>query len=312
MSGRCLSMRRRTPSGSLPSRRSVSAPNAYARSAAPSPPERRRPRAALADPTGGAAYEASLRRVDALEVGVANRDGAARHHLPRDHPPAEFLLVGVSLLVAIEELRDRRVTPVHDAHADSGCRSPCRGRRRARGRTRAAADGRSTGSRDRPAAPRRRRAADAGSRSPDPTARATPGGPSAPRRSRGVRERAPAREPGCPRPSGRAAGAFGKGLAYLLQQAKLLLDDRVHRPGALRSRQRERRSRGFRKTKGCRRGARGTPSCLRAGDVAAGRRTGKRYITPRGFRALQQELVQLLRDQRPRVTREVVRGGGAG
>ena len=31
----------------------------------------------------------------------------------------------------------------------------------------------------------------------------------------------------------------------------------------------------------------------------------KRYITPRGFRALQQELVRLLRVERPRVTREV-------
>jgi len=31
----------------------------------------------------------------------------------------------------------------------------------------------------------------------------------------------------------------------------------------------------------------------------------KRYITPRGFRALQQELSRLLREERPRVTREV-------
>jgi transcription elongation factor GreB len=47
---------------------------------------------------------------------------------------------------------------------------------------------------------------------------------------------------------------------------------------------------------------------LRAGrQVAAVAEAGarKRYITPRGFRALQQELVRLLRVERPRVTREV-------
>jgi transcription elongation factor GreB len=33
--------------------------------------------------------------------------------------------------------------------------------------------------------------------------------------------------------------------------------------------------------------------------------SSSRYITPRGFRALQQELSRLLREERPRVTREV-------
>jgi transcription elongation factor GreB len=38
----------------------------------------------------------------------------------------------------------------------------------------------------------------------------------------------------------------------------------------------------------------------------------KRYITPRGFRALQQELVRLLRTERPRVTREVAAAAALG
>jgi transcription elongation factor GreB len=37
-----------------------------------------------------------------------------------------------------------------------------------------------------------------------------------------------------------------------------------------------------------------------------------RYITPRGFRALQQELSRLLRDERPRVTREVAAAAAHG
>jgi transcription elongation factor GreB len=38
----------------------------------------------------------------------------------------------------------------------------------------------------------------------------------------------------------------------------------------------------------------------------------KRYITPSGFRALQQELVRLLRSERPRVTREVAAAAALG
>jgi len=53
----------------------------------------------------------------------------------------------------------------------------------------------------------------------------------------------------------------------------------------------------------------------RAGrQVAAVAESGdrKRYITPRGFRVLQQELVRLLRVERPRVTREVAAAAAQG
>jgi transcription elongation factor GreB len=43
-----------------------------------------------------------------------------------------------------------------------------------------------------------------------------------------------------------------------------------------------------------------------------GGRDAKRYITPRGFRALQRELARLLRDERPRVTREVAEAAAHG
>lgn len=39
---------------------------------------------------------------------------------------------------------------------------------------------------------------------------------------------------------------------------------------------------------------------------------GKRYITPRGFQRLQQELSRLLRSERPRVTREVAEAAAHG
>lgn len=39
---------------------------------------------------------------------------------------------------------------------------------------------------------------------------------------------------------------------------------------------------------------------------------GKRYVTPRGFQALQQELSRLLRSERPRVTREVAEAAAHG
>jgi transcription elongation factor GreB len=40
--------------------------------------------------------------------------------------------------------------------------------------------------------------------------------------------------------------------------------------------------------------------------------SSSRYITPRGFRALQQELSRLLREERPRVTREVAEAAAHG
>jgi len=40
--------------------------------------------------------------------------------------------------------------------------------------------------------------------------------------------------------------------------------------------------------------------------------SSSRYITPRGFRALQQELARLLREERPRVTREVAEAAAHG
>jgi transcription elongation factor GreB len=41
-------------------------------------------------------------------------------------------------------------------------------------------------------------------------------------------------------------------------------------------------------------------------------RDARRYITPEGFRALQRELSRLLRDERPRVTREVAAAAAQG
>ena len=53
------------------------------------------------------------------------------------------------------------------------------------------------------------------------------------------------------------------------------------------------------------RAGRQVPAVPEAGDR-------KRYITPHGFRALQQELVRLLRVERPRVTREVAAAAAQG
>ncbi|RIK99954.1 MAG: transcription elongation factor GreB [Proteobacteria bacterium] len=44
----------------------------------------------------------------------------------------------------------------------------------------------------------------------------------------------------------------------------------------------------------------------------ASHEAGKRYITPRGFQALQHELSRLLRSERPRVTREVADAAAQG
>ena len=54
---------------------------------------------------------------DPAQLGVDDGDGAARHHLALDQPVAQPLLVGVALLVAIEEARHGRVAPVDDLHA---------------------------------------------------------------------------------------------------------------------------------------------------------------------------------------------------
>ena len=76
-----------------------------------------------------------------------------------------------------------------------------------------------------------------------------------------------------------------------------------------------------RKRNGCSRAAAPAPRNLTGPDAAgivramepsAGRGDARRYITPRGFRALQQELARLLREERPRVTREVAEAAAQG
>jgi transcription elongation factor GreB len=56
----------------------------------------------------------------------------------------------------------------------------------------------------------------------------------------------------------------------------------------------------------------GDAAIVRAMEPSGGRGDAKRYITPRGFRALQQELARLLRAERPRVTREVAAAAAQG
>ena len=73
--------------------------------------------AACGTPAGIFAGERAFRCVDALELTALDGDGAAGDDLPFDHAAAELLLVLLSLLVTVEDLADRSVPPIDDAHA---------------------------------------------------------------------------------------------------------------------------------------------------------------------------------------------------
>ena len=82
------------------------------------PGEARRPRLdAAPDPIRTDPGPASLGRVDSFESAGSNRDRATRRDLAGHQPSRQLLLVGLALLVAVEEAGDRRVAPVDDAHA---------------------------------------------------------------------------------------------------------------------------------------------------------------------------------------------------
>ena len=112
MSGRRLSARR-APARSVPSRRAPPRPRDAQR--APSPPasrgalaaHRRPPRALGTNTPSGASMRSS----------APPRIGTVRRASTCPLAPADLLLVLLALLVAVVELRDRRVAPVDDAHA---------------------------------------------------------------------------------------------------------------------------------------------------------------------------------------------------
>ena len=90
------------------------------------PPRCRRARSAAAParvatsrqlPGAQIARERPLRGRDPAQIGVDDRDRAAREHLALDQLVAQPLLVGVAFLVAVEEARHGRVAPVDDLHA---------------------------------------------------------------------------------------------------------------------------------------------------------------------------------------------------
>ena len=118
--GACRRAARR-PCGSVPSRRAAPSPAAWARSAAPSPPASRGARGATRAPAAVGRrrpVEDPLGRVDALRARRSRIVTVRRVATsPLRRAPADLLLVLVALLVAVEELRDRRVPPVDDAHA---------------------------------------------------------------------------------------------------------------------------------------------------------------------------------------------------
>jgi hypothetical protein len=80
-------------------------------------PRQRLRRDAPAALRGVVRHEHALGRLDALQLSGADCYGPARLDPAFLDAPADLLLVLVALLVAVEELRDRRVAPVHDAQA---------------------------------------------------------------------------------------------------------------------------------------------------------------------------------------------------
>src|SRR5439155_22315921 len=76
-----------------------------------------RARAPHLPPAARLGEEHAFGRLDPVEHAVADPHAAARHHHARARVSAELLLVLVALLVAVEDLRHRSMSPIHDPHA---------------------------------------------------------------------------------------------------------------------------------------------------------------------------------------------------